>query len=1150
MGCRVSLTLACLCFTIISGCGGGSGTPAVPPPVPDFSIAVQPTSLTLVEGTSRQIQVTQSPLHGFTGTISVNAGSLPAGITLSPGLPQNVSPSGLTLTVQAGNGSNGNYNFSFNAVSGTLQHTTTLRLTVGNRATLSIFTPSEPLHIAQGNHTSADITVNADSGIVDFDVQLQSSAPTGVATSFSKSVIAPNTTVGLTINAGNSAPLGPGTITVVAKRSVDGVQTSASFPINIDPKPGSIPGNRANWVRLGSNPIAIYYDSPRNHVLASLPNLNKVQVIDPVTGTVLSSIPVSVANYEPNGVWLASSSNLSATLDGKSLLVVGTGHVATIDLAKGTVVAQRPLPKVILPGWTTPTPINPTFLVSAKGGHTIFGSWGDSMFFNWDGVSPLASLHILSDLYSFDRNFDGSKVLVASGDTSGAYQLLDVNSDTIALERAYSDATIMTVRGNPTHNEWAVANSHGVDFLDANLNLIATVSAFFRGSGTYWGMTYSADGKFLYFVYSPGGLPFLVTVDDATHRVVRIAPATGTDLAYFLRVPQEWMPQPFAADNSGLVFALGNKGLVIDDSTYSVDPIQASSSDFAIIAAPDNGPLGGSTSVQIETQSFAAQPDVWFGAQRALAESIDQAGQVSAKTPPATSAGPVNIKLFPPDGYAHLMPQAFTYGTVIRSVRNSICRVEGGCSADIFGFGLFGSDSNNTNVTIGGNAAPVQSIHYFNADQPYPYPLQYVSVTVPPGLAGNADVTVQTAVGKATLGNGFVYAPSLQSYASSQTYNSLLFDQKRGILYASTNATIDRFSVSSSTFLTPLSPPSTTGQRQFQAMALTPDGSKLIVANKQDVSVAVIDPDNPAHAQAISVPGISTNMAGPVFVAATSTNKVLISVGGFSQPWVGSLYELDLGTLQVQALNISGTFFEDQPRLSSTADGSRILIRGYGRDIGIWDAASRQYSPVADGFAGSGLGTTAPDGSIFAVGLGFIDPDGTSTIGLGIPDELGGFQSIFPNDAALNETGSLQFVPDGTNLLIIDTHHGDVLRNMTLPYPTNVWAKVIALDSTAEHIFLSDSQGLTVLTLKSAPLSIGTVNPTAASTSGGTMIQIRGSGFQPTTTVTIGGKAASVQYLDTNTLQVTAPANPVGPTQIVVTGSKESYRLDAALDYR
>ena len=311
MGCRVSLTLACLCFTIISGCGGGSGTPAVPPPVPDFSIAVQPTSLTLVEGTSGQIQVTQSPLHGFTGTISVNAGSLPAGITLSPGLPQNVSPSGLTLTVQAGNGSNGNYNFSFNAVSGTLQHTTTLRLTVGNRATLSIFTPSEPLHIAQGNHTSADITVNADSGIVDFDVQLQSSAPTGVATSFSKSVIAPNTTVGLTINAGNSAPLGPGTITVVAKRSVDGVQTSASFPINIDPKPGSIPGNRANWVRLGSNPIAIYYDSPRNHVLASLPNLNKVQVIDPVTGTVLSSIPVSVANYEPNGVWLASSSNLS-----------------------------------------------------------------------------------------------------------------------------------------------------------------------------------------------------------------------------------------------------------------------------------------------------------------------------------------------------------------------------------------------------------------------------------------------------------------------------------------------------------------------------------------------------------------------------------------------------------------------------------------------------------------------------------------------------------------------------------------------------------------------------------------------------------------------------------------------------------------------
>ena len=472
------------------------------------------------------------------------------------------------------------------------------------------------------------------------------------------------------------------------------------------PPPPPTPGNLTNWVRLGSNPIAVYYDAPRNHVLASLPAMNRVVMIDPSTGDLLSSISVSVANNEPNGVWLASSSNISGTLDGKSLLVLGTGHVAKIDLDSGLVVGQQALPIGV-----TASPIHPTFLVAASGGHMIFGSWGDSSFYNWDGVSALASPHPISDLYSLDRSFDGTKVLIVSGDTSGAYQLLDVVSDTIATQGSYSNATIFTVRGNPVRGEWAVANSNGIDFLDSNLNLIAHVAL----SGIYWGITYSADGKYLYFVDSPNGLPFLVTVDDSTHQVVRTAPATGTDIAYYLRSPPEWVVQPFAADNDGMVYGLGEKCHVVDDSTYVVDPGHATSADYAIIATPDNGPLNGSTVVQITAQSYAAQPDVWFGTKRALAQSLDSSGFVSATTPSGLSSGPVNIKLFPPDGYAHLMPQAFSYGTIITSVRNSVCPVGGGCTADIFGFGLFGSDSSKTTVTIGGNVAssPVRSLFQY-----------------------------------------------------------------------------------------------------------------------------------------------------------------------------------------------------------------------------------------------------------------------------------------------------------------------------------------------------------------------------------------------------------------------------------------------------
>jgi len=85
-------------------------------------------------------------------------------------------------------------------------------------------------------------------------------------------------------------------------------------------------------------------------------------------------------------------------------------------------------------------------------------------------------------------------------------------------------------------------------------------------------------------------------------------------------------------------------------------------------------------------------------------------------------------------------------------------------------------------------------------------------------------------------------------------------------------------------------------------MCLAPDGSHLLVANKLDVSVAIIDPDNPSSAQTISVPITGSNTGGPVFVAATSDGNALISIGGISGPWTGSLFELNLTTLKVQSL--------------------------------------------------------------------------------------------------------------------------------------------------------------------------------------------------------------------------------------------------------
>jgi hypothetical protein len=1144
-----------LCLAVFVGCGGGNSSTPAPAPSPDFTILIQPATLSVVVGTSTQFQIKLLPQNGFNGTASISANSLPSGISTSPALPQNLGPSGLNLTLlAANNASDGAYSLQLMAASGSLQHSATLPFTIGNRANLSIQVPPQVLNVAKGGSAaSSGIDVTIDSGIVDYSVQLHASAPSGVTASFSNTTIVPPVHVTLTLTASATATPGPGSVNVRATRSVDGLSVSSNLPIYIDPQPGAIPGNRTSWVRTGSNPITTYYDAPRNRVLASVPALNLLDVIDPSAGAIVSSIPVSLAGNEPNGVWLASSSNISGTVDGKSLLALGVGHVTTIDLTSSQIVARRPLPMAVSIGRTAPDFIHPGFLVAATGGRIVLGTWGDSSFYNWDGVSALASQHLLSDLYSFDRNFNGTMVLIAAGDSSGAYQLLDVASDAITKRGAYSNATVMTVRGNPVRDEWAIANSNGVDFLDANLTLVANIPAVFVGSATYWGMTYSPDGKYLYFVYSPAGLPLLITVDAVAHSVVRIAPATGTDLPFNGRDPPEFIEQPISSDKSGLVFGLGEKGMVIDDSTYGIDPTQATAAYHAIIATPDSGPVIAATPVQITTQSYNAQPDVWFGFQRAQTESLSSAGQVAATAPPAQIAGPVNIRLFPPDGYAHVMPQAFTYGTVITSIRNSVCGAGGGCSADIFGFGLFGSNPSQSTVTIGGNAVPVQSAHYFNADRPYPYPVQYLTVTAPVGMAGRADVIVNTANGSATLPGGFLYANSVRSYPSPQPYNALLYDKKRSLLYASTNTGISRYSVSSGTFLAAIVPPTLTGQSEFQGMSLTPDGSRLLVANRRDVSVAVIDPDHPSTATAVAVP-VLANSSGPQFVAATSAEEVFVTMSGFSFPTSGLLFELDLSTMRMRQRTDPNVFWlRDPTMLSPTGDGTRVIVHSYNDPVLMWDAATDQFNiHWGAGGPGAAVCAAAADGNLFAVSQGIVDENLNSMITMAIPDEIAPAFLMSPlTDAALNDSGSLWFVPFGKTLTIFDTQHGGALRTVALQNQVNIWTKVIAVDDTAQHVFLSDAQGLTVYEFAAAPLAIGSVTPSIVPSVGSVVVKIRGSGFQSGTVVTIGGKVAPTTFIDVNTIEVTVPANPVGAAQMKVQNPDgEGYKLDAALVYQ
>lgn len=118
---------------------GGCGSSPVSGPRPDYSLTASPATLTLTAGAAAQtVSLGATALNGFSGTVQVTIGSLPAGVTaspatlsLSPGSPQTVSfaaaanAAATTVTVQV------------SGASGVLTHTTPLALTVKSQVVVT-----------------------------------------------------------------------------------------------------------------------------------------------------------------------------------------------------------------------------------------------------------------------------------------------------------------------------------------------------------------------------------------------------------------------------------------------------------------------------------------------------------------------------------------------------------------------------------------------------------------------------------------------------------------------------------------------------------------------------------------------------------------------------------------------------------------------------------------------------------------------------------------------------------------------------------------------------------------------------------------------------------------------------------------------------
>lgn len=1094
--------------------------------------------------------------NGFDATATVTISGLPDGLTVAPASPFPLTAAGQALNFTAASGVvNGSYTLSFQASSNALSASTSASLLVAPPASFSVVPSNNNLTVQYGSSGSMTISFSPGTGATNYTLQLAASGlPNGATAAFSPNPVAPTSSSTATFTVPSSAQNSTSAqITITATRSSDGMQQQAQVLLNMVLPAGT--SSRTEFVRTDDTPSSIVYDPVHNLVFACDPHLSRVDVISPASRQIVKSISIPGAQY------------LSLSVDDSRVYVGGwTEQLSWIDTTALAVVGRLTFPLVnnlfieapVLAALSNGMILTPAALVDPSTGNAS----------SVTGTCTVGGV--------FARSADGTKIISSSDSYPSYVCLYDAATNATSAQTQFQEFAF-AVAANPNGTQFAVAvNGQGLYLLDANLNTLGSAPV----GGLTTGMVYSADGGSLYIVSQPANVPIISTVNTQTFQVTGTAPAYATSVAYVTRAPALTIETPMAVDATGLVFGAADHGVALDDSTFfQTFSASATAWQYAIVAIPAEGPVNASTPVEIETQAFSQLPSVWFGEQIGPDASANGAGQVQATAPPASVPGPVNIRIFVPDGTEAMIPQAFTYGESPVTYGTLGAAASGGATADLFGYG-YSVDVKGAKpqVQIGGKSTTVTEATLYPSEPAagngsgYPFPLQHLQVTIPTGSAGAQDITITSPSGTTTVPNGFHVLPSVQDYSTADTLLDVLYDQSRQQLYLSAGNHVDVFSLSMNSFQPAITPPSLTGTRQLAGMALTPDSSKLLLANFGDDSVAIINPDAPAGAVAVQIvpPGTFASPV-PAQIAATSLNTAFIDTGNTAglAGGGGSMYLLDLGTLQVSRdndpglpnLEIAGSW------ICSSRDGSKAFVvtpNNDGGPIGTWSAATNTWT--SNGIGGLlSNGSVSGDGNVFAsVGANGMDlrfeDSGANILGLaGLPEFLVPISTAglleYVAGARLNDAGSLLFIPFSNGIDIFDVQHGDLRERIFLTEQmTNggslgdLTSRVVhnmAVDETGQRIFLITNKGLTIAQLDSVPLSIGSVTPSSGAA--GTQVKVRGSGFVQGATATANGTAATVSYVDADTLQVTLPSLPAGVVQITITNPDgQSYTLDDA----
>jgi hypothetical protein len=435
--------------------------------------------------------------------------------------------------------------------------------------------------------------------------------------------------------------------------------------------------------------------------------------------------------------------------------------------------------------------------------------------------------------------------------------------------------------------------------------------------------------------------------------------------------------------------------------------------------------------------------------------------------PASATTGPVDAVCVDSQGDTAVYADAVSYGVDPVGFSANLLPPGGDPTALLFGFGFGGDSFEIPAVNVGGAAATNVS----RLQDLQPGILEGLMMQIPNGNSGEKPaISVSSSLGSGALSMSATYYASPTIVPGSGLLQ-LLYDAHRDLLYALKPTEVDILYPGTLEWQSPITfPPTATGT--YTIMALSPDGSKLVVAglSGQSAQLIVLDPSGNSPPAVVTYSGNSFDLSGSI--AITPTNQVILA---------GSqAVALDLASLTFTQLNVdTGTL------IRATPDGTHIFGLGLQfAAFGSIDPLTFSVQQSAGGFGDFGVADLAvsPDGSQFA--SVYVAPygsgDATTFFDAGLhwlnenvypdfspPDDSGAIGSEY------SPGGKVLVVPLGDSIEFWDTARGTLRARLmtpekllTLVYPeARGVPPTLALDSTGQTIYAISTSGLTVIGL-------------------------------------------------------------------------------------